>query len=62
MSKMRVGFSKTINIGNYESIKISVEVEEDFHKDYDDYEGIFDAIFANLEKIVQEKEEEIRGN
>ncbi len=60
MPKMRVVFGKTINTGNYESIKVSVEVEEDF-SDAINYSDTFEDIFMELEEIVDRKEKELRG-
>jgi hypothetical protein len=61
-SKIRVGFSRTINTGNYESTKISVEIEEEYALcDDERYEDIFEDMFLELEGWVLKKEREVRG-
>ena len=54
MAKLRVGFSQTINLGNYESIKPMVELEDDLLPD----ETVHDAylrIHGDLEPLFEKE-------
>ena len=50
--RIRVAFGKTINIGNFESVRIDVELSGDI-ADGDDQDECTDELYANAVQYVE---------
>ena len=53
--KIKVSFSRTINLGNYESTKIEAAIEEELKEGDEPYETVLDALFKEVEDFVLKK-------
>lgn len=54
--EIKVGYSRTVNLGNYESIRIDTCINEEINdKDKRSYEEIFIQLFDECEHFVLKK-------
>ena len=54
--KIRVGYSRTVNLGNFESVKIEAFIEEEILEENDtEYKILFDELFKECEDFVLER-------
>lgn len=56
---VKVGFGKTINLGNFESIRIDVEIESEIGRE-EKFEGVLDSLYLETKEFIEKKEQEIR--
>ena len=54
--EIKVGYSRTVNLGNTEFVRINTEINEEIEtKDKRNYEEIFDQLFDECEHFVLKK-------
>jgi len=54
--EIKVGYSRTVNLGNYESVRIETYINEEIEeKDDRSYEKIFAQLFDECEHFVLKK-------
>jgi len=56
---IKVNYGKTINLGNYENVKIDVGVEVELGVK-DDFESNLNLLYLEMEEFIENKEKEIR--
>lgn len=55
--KLYVEVGRTINLGDFSNVKVTVGLEEDVHDSvaYDDaYQGLWNVVKANLDKVTEQ--------
>ena len=53
--KIKVGYSRTINLGNFESMRIEAHIEEEIKDEDTPYQDLFDELFEECENFVLRK-------
>ena len=56
---VKVNYGKTLNLGNYENVKIDVGVEVELNTK-DDFEDSLNLLYSEMERFIEHKEKEIR--